>query len=191
MAEGSRRVKWRPWLRAFHRDIGYVAVGLTFVYALSGLAVNHITSWSDGDPSFRTYSRTVHVGKLPGDDAAIAEELRKRFGIREAPREVYRAGPEQLDVLFERRSLHLSGEEVVDEGQEPRFLLRVANWLHLNRGKKAWTYAADAYAGALLFLATSGIFMIAGKKGFLGRGAILVGIGILLPVLYVSFLGPS
>jgi uncharacterized protein len=192
-APRKKKALWRPWVRAIHRDIGYVAVGLTFIYALSGLAVNHITDFRDGDPSFRTYSRSVEVGKLEGDDAAIAEALRKRFGIRATPREVYRASPDQLDVLFDKRSLHLDTSKgvVVDEGQEPRFLLRIANWLHLNRGKKAWTYAADAYAAALLFLATSGIFMIAGKKGFFGRGVVLVTVGILIPVLYVQFLGPS
>ena len=79
---------------------------------------------------------------------------------------------------------------MVDEGQEPRFLLRFANWLHVNRGKKAWTKAADAYAAAMLFLATSGVFMIAGKKGLLGRGAVLVAVGIAIPVLYVHFAGP-
>lgn len=189
---GKKKLAWRPWLRALHRDVGYVAVGLTFVYALSGLAVNHITDWSDGDPSFRTYSRTVAVGRLDGDDDAVAAELQRRFGITEAPREVYRASPEQLDVLFDRRSLHLDTVKgtVVDEGQEPRFVLRVANWLHLNRGKKAWTYAADAYAAALMLLATSGVFMIAGKKGLFGRGAVLVLVGVLIPVLYVHFAGP-
>ncbi len=38
----DKPVRWRPTLRALHRDIGYLAVGLTFVYAASGLAVNHI-----------------------------------------------------------------------------------------------------------------------------------------------------
>ncbi len=186
------RAFFRPWLRAIHRDIGYVAVGLTFIYALSGLAVNHITDFRDGDPSFKTYSRTLPLGQVGGDDAAIAETLRQRLGIKETPREVYRASPEQLDVLFDRRSLHVDTTRgtVVDEGQEPRLILRFANWLHLNRGKKAWTYAADAYAGALMFLATSGIFMIAGKKGFLGRGAVLVAVGILIPVVYIHFAGP-
>lgn len=188
----KKKALWRPWLRAIHRDVGYVAVGLTFVYALSGIAVNHIKDWSDGDPSFKTYTRTVEIGSLQGDDAAIAEELRKRFGIRETPREVYRASPDQLDVIFDKRSLHVDTAKgtVVDEGQEPRFILRVANWLHLNRGKAAWTYVADAYAAGLLLLATSGIFMIAGKKGLLGRGAVLVLVGVLIPVLYVHFAGP-
>lgn len=192
MAEKSVMARVRPWLRAVHRDIGYLAVGFTFIYALSGLAVNHITDWSDGDPSFRNYTRTVSVGRLEGTDDAIADELRRKLSIGLKPREVYRAGPDNLEVIFDKRSLHydLAKGEVVDEGQEPRFLLRIANWLHLNRGKKAWTYFADAYAAGLLILATSGIFMIAGKKGILGRGAVLVLLGILVPVIYVHFAGP-
>jgi hypothetical protein len=190
--EKKKKVRFRPWLRAAHRDIGYVAVGLTFVYALSGLAVNHITDWSDGDPSFKTYSRTMPLGAVEGDDAAIAETLRRRLGIKETPREVYRESPEQIDVLFDKRTLHVNPQtgHVVDEGQKPRFILRFANWLHLNRGKKAWTYVADSYAAALLVLATSGMFMIAGKKGLLGRGAILVGLGVAIPVVYVVLAGP-
>jgi hypothetical protein len=171
---------WRPWLRAMHRDIGYVAVGLTFVYALSGLAVNHLTDWSDGDASFKTYSMTV------------ADELRKRLSIAETPKELYRPVPDELEVIFDKSSLHVNtaSGHVVEEGKKPRFILHAANWLHLNRGKKAWKYFADGYAAALLVLAMSGMFMIAGKKGLIGRGAILVGLGIAIPVLYVTFSGP-
>ena len=56
--------------------------------------------------------------------------------------------------------------------------LRIANWLHLNRGKKAWTYFADAYAAGLLLLAISGLFMIPGRKGIIGRGAVFLIVGI-------------
>ncbi|HEY8073602.1 MAG TPA: PepSY-associated TM helix domain-containing protein [Labilithrix sp.] len=200
MADGStsstktrKKFAWRAWLRATHRDVGYVAVGLTFIYALSGIAVNHITDWSDGDPSFASYSKTVELGPIAGaDEKAVADEVRKKLAIAAAPREVYRESPDDIEVLFDKRTLHvnpLTGH-VVDEGQKPRFILRVANWLHLNRGKKAWTYVADSYAAALLLLATSGMFMIAGRKGLLGRGAILVGIGIAVPVVYVTLAGP-
>ena len=75
---------------------------------------------------------------------------------------------------------------VVDEEQKPRFFLRVANWLHLNRGKKAWTYFADAYAAGLLLLATSGIFMIPGRKGLIGRGAVFVAVGVAIPIVYIT-----
>ena len=183
---------WRPWLRAMHRDIGYVAVGLTFVYALSGLAVNHLTDWSDGDASFKTYSTSHELGPLKGEDQAIADDLRKRLAIQEVPRELYRPTPDELEVIFDKRSLHVNTAtgHVQDEGHKPRIILRVANWLHLNRGKKAWTYFADAYAAGLLVLALSGMFMIAGRKGILGRGAVLVALGIAIPVLYVTLAGP-
>jgi hypothetical protein len=200
MADGSpapvktkKKFAWRAWLRAAHRDVGYVAVGLTFIYALSGLAVNHITDWSDGDPSFAQYSTTRELGPINAtDDQAIADEVRKKLAITQAPREVFRESPTDLEILFDKRTLHLNPQtgRVVDEGQKPRLFLRVANWLHLNRGKKAWTYIADAYAAGLLLLAMSGMFMIAGRKGLLGRGAILVGIGIAVPVIYVTLAAP-
>lgn len=188
----------RPWVRAVHRDVGYVAVGLTFVYALSGLAVNHLTDWKDGDASFSSYTREVDVAPLPApsgdsekDDHAIADAVRKKLGIVQEPREVYRLDATKIDVTFDKRTVHIdvAAQRAVDEGQKPRFFLRAANWLHLNRGKKQWTYVADAYAAGLLLLALSGIFMIPGKKGLVGRGAVLVGIGIAIPVLYVTLSG--
>jgi hypothetical protein len=179
---------WRPLLRAVHRDMGYVVVGLTLIYALSGLAVNHIADW---DPNFKSYETAHELGPLEGEPEAIAATVRAKLGIAASPREVYAASPDDVEVLFDRRTLHvnpLTGH-VVDEGQKPRFLLRVANWLHLNRGKKAWRYIADAYAAVLLFLSVSGMFMIKGPKGLVGRGAILVAAGIAIPVLYVTLAG--
>ncbi len=184
----ARRLQWRALLRALHRDVGYTAVGLTFVYALSGLAVNHVADW---DPNFHDARTTRELGApLPDDDGAARDAVLRGLGIREAPREVYREGDE-LEVLFERRTLHVTVAtgHVIDEEQRPRFFLRAANWLHLNRGKKAWKYFADAYAAGLLFLATSGLFMLAGKKGLVGRGAFFVGAGVALPIVYLVWAG--
>jgi hypothetical protein len=186
MAEGRRsRIAWRALLRAFHRDVGYAAVGLTFVYAVSGIAVNHVASW---DPNFHSSTATRELGgPLPEDDAAAKALVLSRLAIDGEPREVYREGDE-LEILFEHRTLHvtIATGHVVDEQQKPRFFVRAANWLHLNRGKKAWTYFADAYAVGLLFLATSGLFMIAGKKGLLGRGMFFVAAGVAIPLLYLA-----
>jgi hypothetical protein len=173
----------RPWVRAIHRDLGYVAVGLTFTYALSGLAVNHILDW---DPNFHNFQSERDIGPIPAqDDEASAKIVLDRMDIHEQPKDTYRAGDE-LTILLDHRTLHVTtAGHVLDEGQKPRFLFRVANWLHLNRGKKAWTYFADGYAVGLLLLATSGMFMIPGRKGLIGRGAVLVAAGIAIPVLYV------
>ncbi len=123
-------------------------------------------------------------------DDGIASTVATTAGITDKPKEVYREG-DDLEILYDHRTLHvdLPSGKVVDEQQKPRFFLRVANWLHLNRGKKAWKYFADAYAAGLLLLATSGLFMIPGKKGLFGRGAIFVAIGVAIPVLYVTLSG--
>jgi hypothetical protein len=179
------RIQWRALLRAVHRDVGYAAVGLTFVYAVSGLAVNHIAAW---DPNFVNTTTTHELGApLPTDDDAAKTLVLDKLGIAETPREVLREGDE-LEVLFEHRTLHVSAPtgHVVDEQQQPRFFVRAANWLHLNRGKKAWTYFADSYAVGLLFLATSGLFMIAGKKGLFGRGMFFVAAGVAIPLVYLA-----
>jgi hypothetical protein len=181
----ARRIQWRAVLRAVHRDVGYAAVGLTFVYAVSGLAVNHVAQW---DPNFtRTVSAREIGGPLPEDDDAAKRLVLGKLDIAEEPKEVYREGDE-LEVLFEHRTLHVTVAtgHVVDEDQRPRFFVRAANWLHLNRGKKAWTYFADSYAVGLLFLATSGLFMIAGKKGFFGRGVYFVAAGVAIPLVYLA-----
>jgi hypothetical protein len=178
----------RVLLRALHRDLGYLAVGLTLVYAASGLAVNHIGQW---DPNFTDFRKVSELGPLAGGDDAIAGAVAAKLDIDEKPRDVYRASATQLDVTYAHRTVHIdpSTGHVVEEGQRPRLLLRVANWLHLNRGKKAWTYAADTYAAALLFLSISGLFMIKGKKGVVGRGAFFVLAGVALPVAYVTLSG--
>ncbi|MCX4243959.1 PepSY-associated TM helix domain-containing protein [Paraliomyxa miuraensis] len=184
------KLRWRQWLRALHRDFGYIAVGLTFIYALSGLAVNHIADW---DPSFENFEREYVVETpLPtDDDEAAAVLVQRHAGIAEAPIDVYRVTDDLLELTFEHRTLHvtLSDGKVFEEGQEPRVFLRAANWLHLNRGKKAWTWFADGYAVVLVFLATSGLFMLPGRKGLLGRGAVLVGLGIAIPLVYLSYVG--
>jgi hypothetical protein len=180
-----RRFAVRAYLRGLHRDAGYLGVGLTVVYALSGLAVNHV---AQRDPSYDNYERTHGLAvPLTGSDAQISKRVLEALKIQDTPRDVYRSSDDTLDITFDKRALHvtLSKASVLEQGQEPRFFLRAANYLHLNRGKKAWTYVADTYAIALLFLAVSGLFMIKGRQGLVGRGLLLASIGAAVPIAYV------
>jgi hypothetical protein len=164
-------------------------VGLTIIYALSGLAVNHIKDW---DPSFHQVQRSHRLAlPLPGADAAVAAHVLAKLGVEETPREVYRASDTQLDIVLDQLTFHVDTRtgHVIEEGQKPRTFLRLANWLHLNRGKKAWTYVADGYAVLLLFLAVSGLFMIPGRKGLIGRGGVVAVLGAAVPLLYVVLSG--
>lgn len=176
-------------MRAAHRDIGYLLVGLTFVYAISGVAINHIDDWN---PNFEDQKQTIELGKsLPDDtDAAVAVVL-ERLDIAAEPASVEDYGAELEIYIGKSRAIRADRESgtIFDDHQEPRFFLRMANWLHYNRGKAAWTYIADGYAILLLFLATSGLFMLKGRKGLIGRGAVLVILGVAVPILYVHWSG--
>ncbi len=181
--------RWRARLRSLHRDVGYLIVGLTFVYALSGIAINHLEDW---DPNFSGEHETVELSQpLPQQTDEAVAVIKRELGILEAPSNVEDYGVE-LEVEFGRhRTVRADREsgQLFDDRQEPRFFLRVANWLHYNRGKAAWTYVADSYAILLLFLAVSGVVMLRGRKGFLGRGVILISLGVLVPIVYVHLAG--
>lgn len=180
--------RWRAWLRAIHRDIGYLAVGLTLIYAVSGLAINHINDW---DPNFKTYERERVIAPIaadvPDDEAIATARAALRVGT---PRSTYRAGDEiHLEYDYKKFVIYGDSGQVVEQGRRPRFLLRVANWLHYNRGKRAWTYVADAYAVMLLYLAISGLFMIKGRYGLRWRGLAGLTLGVAVPVVYVMWSG--
>lgn len=180
--------RWRGWLRAIHRDVGYAAVGLTLIYAVSGLAINHISDW---DPNFKTYERERQIAPIAADvpDDEAFTRARQALGVG-TPRSTYRAGDEiYLEYDYKKLVVYGDSGRVVEQGRQPRFLLRVANWLHYNRGKRSWTYIADAYAILLLYLAISGLFMIKGKNGLKWRGLIVLGLGIAVPVTYVQWSG--
>lgn len=185
----KKKLRWRPYLRALHRDFGYFVVGLTLIYALSGLAVNHIDDW---EPNFVEFERTVQLDQaLPEDDEAASQLVAQALDIADANTDAYRSEGE-LELLYgdDRQVIvDLNTGEALERGRRSRFFFRVANWLHLNRGKKAWTFIADGYAILLLYLAGSGLFMLPGKKGLRGRGWVLVFAGIALPSAYVLLSG--
>jgi hypothetical protein len=179
--------RWRAWLRAVHRDFGYVAVGFTLIYAVSGLAINHIKDW---DPNFHATERTLAIAPIPdavSDDEAV-HLVTAAVGMGK-PDDVYRAGDEVRLGYADGTQVTAVGEQVTVQARSPRFFLRIANWLHYNRGKKAWTYVADVYAVMLLYLAISGLFMIKGRLGLKWRGAVLVTAGVLVPLVYVAWSG--
>lgn len=196
----SNAQRLRPWLRALHRDAGYLAVGLTVVYAISGLAVNHVADYTDGDASYVKFAHSEQIGpanvtQADGDAKAIGW-LRDVGSLQGEAGEAFWRTPTEVEVTFTQRGAlggALESHVVADlatgqidvDGKRPRPFLRFANWLHLNRGKKAWSYIADTYAIGLLFLALSGLFMIPGKKGLLFRGLILAGLGAAVPIAYV------
>lgn len=177
-------IPWRRWNIAVHRDLGYLCAGLTIVYAVSGVAVNHRADWN---PSYAITRETVQLGTLRPDapaSEAFAREVMDELGVSGAIRGTFRPDPESVDIFLDGGtiSVDLTTGEAAYEIVRPRFLLRAFNFLHLNEAKRLWTWMADLYAIALALLALTGLFVLKGKKGILGRGLWLTGLGVLIPV---------
>lgn len=179
--------RWRAWLRAIHRDVGYLAIGFTIIYAVSGIAMNHVDDW---DPSFDARERIVKITPVADDasDDAAAAQVSKAAGMGKAD-EVFRAGDEVRLTYDSGASVIAIGDTVTIQERDERFFFRVAVWLHAARGKDAWKYISDVYALLLLYLAVSGLFMIKGKLGLKWRGTILTAAGVAVPVIYLVVSG--
>lgn len=177
-------MSWRRWNSLLHRDIGFLCIGLTLLYAISGVAVNHIKTWN---PSYSVERVETNIGPVSGDpaDAATLRMILARLGESGKLENSYRPDRGSLQLFVEGRSItvELASGQVVHDRAVPRPVLREMNFLHLNHPKKAWTWFADLYAVALAFLAISGLLMI--RRKTLWRGLVLTGIGILLPVFFL------
>ena len=203
-------MKWRRLLYVLHRDIGFICFGLTVVYAVSGIAVNHRHHW---DYNYSIDYDTRDIGtpaalldaeksSAPASDLArdrqdeLIAALMVKTGRSTPPRKAFWRGPDRLSLFFGDKDwdiidyLPASGTVEITSKND-RLLLRDFNRLHLNELRKKWTWFGDAYAVALLFLAISGIVMVKGKRGLRGRGGIYVAAGIAIPVLFLIFWGPG
>jgi hypothetical protein len=161
-----------------------MAVGLTLVYAISGIAVNHAHHWD------ANYTRTLEQYSIEPPGIGPTEEIRplvlERLAITEPVKSTWRAGESEFQVFLEGGGfdVNLATGEVVRHGFAKRPLLFDLNFMHLNSGKAPWTGIADVYAGMLIVMALTGIFLVRGRKGLSGRGGVLMALGFLLPIVY-------
>jgi len=149
-----------------HRDIGYVAFGLTIIYSISGIAVNHVADWN---PNYIITEDTLivssHIDSTLTSEEAV-EKLVSYFSIKDSVKSFFRASPNSIDIFFDKKTLSadLESRVAILETVESRALIHETNFLHLNHPKKLWTWVADLFALSLIILASTGIFMIKGKK---------------------------
>lgn len=174
-------MNWGRLNRALHRDLGYFFAGLTLLYAISGIALNHA---GDFNPSYNVEKETIRAAVIPQE--GNEETILSAVGAKGPVKTVFRPAPGKIQIITEGENIAadtVTGEISVERIRE-RPLIFPLNYLHLNHPKGAWTYAADIYALALAFLAASGLFLVKGKNGLMGRAMVLTGAGMLLPVVF-------
>ncbi len=179
-------MNWRRLNHALHRDIGFLCVGLTLLYALSGIAVNHVHDWN---PNYAIERVALQIDPLPPGviGSAQLQQVLRQLGETTVSKKHFQPDPENLWLYADTRviRIHLpSGRVEAEKPQRRSFWYRL-NFLHLNHARQAWTWVADLYALGLLLLALTGLLLLP-KRADLKRRALMLSLaGILLPVFFL------
>ena len=167
-------------LRVIHRDLGFLMVGISLVYGISGIYLNHI----DGkDPAFRKEAKTIQLSSnLTNDELSAAwkadknlPKLNKIMRIDESRSRLFLDGG--LGVY------NVSDGSLNYEINKKRVLIYWINRLHYSK-VKGWDTVADIFAVSLITLAITGLFIVNGKRGLSGSGKWYLIAGILIPILF-------
>ncbi len=169
--------------RTIHRDLGFLMVGISIVYGISGILLNHMNG---KDPAYKTEIKSVQL-----EPQLDKNELTVRW-------------KDQNNLPFVKKTLPIDQDHIrllldggvgvynvksglVDyEKYTQRKFVYWINRLHYNK-VSGWHFMADFFAASLLFFAISGLFMVKGKKGIGGRGKWYLLGGLAIPVAYILF----
>lgn len=167
-------------LRVIHRDLGFLMVGISLVYGISGILLNHMNG---KDPAFHTEAKKLQFPANMSDTELSAAwkadgslpALKKILRIDESHSRLFLDGG---IGIYNSDSGYLNYEK-----HTKRLLIYWINRLHYNK-VKGWWPAADIFAVSLIVLAITGLFMVKGKRGLAGSGKWYLIIGILIPILF-------
>lgn len=178
-------MNWRRWNNILHRDVGYALVGLTVIYSISGIAVNHRGDWN---PNYALQKQilTIEPARGTSKEEIVVDVMAKLHIQAEELKNSFRPNEETLQLFLEERtySIDLPTGNVIVDAVHSRPVLYEMNQLHLNTPKGIWTLIADLFAVCLILVAITGMFVLKGKTGILGRGIWFVTAGIVIPVAY-------
>ena len=181
---------FRKWSRVIHRDLSFFFSGMVLIYAISGIVMNHRDSIN---PNFTVKQQEYVLSEpLPAkaqinkktvlsllEPLGEAGNYTKHYFPREEVMKVFLKGGSSLQVNIQTGA-------AVYESVKKRPILGGMTRLHYNPGQW-WTHFADIFAVALIVITLSGMFMLKGKNGIIGRGGIELLAGILVPLLFLSY----
>jgi uncharacterized protein len=178
----------RRWNNAIHRDLGYFFFGMTIIYSISGIVLNHFKSGDFTHPDYGSSTEQFTV-TLPKDSLvdktyilAILDQVHEAGNYKG-----FITGTGYVNIYLKNGSVYVdlgTGEAEVQK-KTTRHVIKEFNLLHYNNIKKFYTWFSDAYAVGLILLAITGLFVLRGKNGLIGRGAWITAVGILVPALII------
>lgn len=179
----------RKWSRILHRDIGFFFIGTTLIYAISGIALNHLSDWN---PNYSVENKNFTTEIILKNNASVKNNillLLDKVDHRENYKQHYYPNAQNLKIFLKGGSSIMV--DVVNGTGRAEYLKKrpvfyEANYLHYNPNK-IWMWFSDIFAGALILFSITSLFMIKGKKGVIGRGGIYLLLGIIIPILFLMY----
>ena len=178
-------MKIRKLLRILHRDLGYFIVGMTLVYALSGIYLNHR---NDFNPDYQVKWYDIWIN-LPEKNSFSDDEIKtaiKALDDKLVYKKHFMTSQGNLKVFIENGDLEVNpstGEGTLHQLSR-RPLIFAINRLHRANIVVAWKWVSDIMAGIMIFVAVSGLFLLKGKRGLTRWGWWLTVSGIVVPLVF-------
>lgn len=178
-------MKIRKLLRLLHRDLGYFIVGMTIVYALSGIFLNHR---HDFNPDYKIFYTefTVDVNQYQGFNQENIIDILSELDETVIYKKHYTNNQGNIKVFIENGEVVFnpqSGNGYMNYLQK-RPLIFSLNKLHKATLGTLWKWVSDLMAVILLFVAVSGLFLLKGKRGFGRWGWWLTIAGFIVPLVF-------
>ncbi len=188
-------------VRALHRDLGYFVIGITLIYAITGIilsgrglgwlkkefvSISVIETNIKKDEFEDTFKKLIYKGEFeevfPKDSYKMVKKHLNLKLVKQENQMFHYKAWRTLKVQYNS----LDGNIDVRYVGYPAFIELFID-AHKAAHNKAWFYLAIIYSVILSFLALSSIVMVKGKKGFKRRGVyfMLAGFAVVALFLYI------
>ncbi len=178
-------MKIRKLVRKLHRDFGYFIVGMTIVYGLSGIFLNHRHDFNPDYKIFVTEFQTDFKDKTNLTKAEV-ETVLKQLDRKVIYKKHYLANSGVVKVFIENGEVLINPKtgEAVMRNLQRRPIIYEMNRLHTSALGTVWKWGSDLMAAILIFVAVSGLFVLTGRRGFNRWGWWLTAAGFIVPLVF-------
>ena len=168
----------RKLIRVLHRDLGYFFFGLSIIYAVSGIALNHLR---DFNPNY-----SVHYYNLEVTAPVIADKVNEGwvkallldYDIKREYKQFYFPNDTLVKIFVQNGNLtiNMNNGAGLLETIDKRPILNQMNFLHYNPGVW-WKWFSEIFCVAWIIISITGLFIIkSGKHSIKRRGALCAAI---------------
>lgn len=170
--EAKEKKPIQYYMRALHRDLGFLVIGITIVYVLSGITLIYRNT------DFLKKERQIQRELEPNINDS---ELGMALHIRD-----FKVVKTEGDIVYFNNGTYNKTTGVVNYSNKalPAFLEKF-NKFHKAASGSVTHWLSVVFAVLLLFLAISSFWMFKPKTKMFRRGMIFAGIGLCIAIIFL------